>query len=1001
MLTGLFGGLLGATAAFAQNPTSIDIDLAAGSAANTLDVKVRANGQAFSDVVSSLTFTLRWPASSPATLGTATQYCPGGYFLAPSGQVSSTVGGVAYNYMTYSAFGNARIALACSDQNWAAGTWRTVLTIPVDGITACTAFNIVNDAYATANNRKFFVALNGFDKTGALGGTTVNLGNCTADCLGVVGGTALPGTSCNDNDPNTTNDTWSTSCVCSGTVPCTAPVAGGITSNSPICSGGTLSLSVNPAGTAPLSYAWTGTGTFSPNRTSRSVTVSGAASGTYSVTVSNACGQSTANVTVAVNSPANAGTNGTLLICSNGAPVSLLSRLGGSPQANGTWSGPSTVTGGNYNPATMDPGVYTYTVTGTAPCPNASATVTVTENAAPNAGTNGTLAICSNGTSVSLFSRLGGSPQSGGTWSGPSTVTGGTYNPATMDPGNYVYTVTGTSPCANATATVVVTENAAPNAGTNGTLAICSNGTSVSLFSRLGGSPQSGGTWSGPSTVTGGTYNPATMDPGNYVYTVTGTSPCANATATVVVTENAAPNAGTNGTLAICSNGAPVSLLGRLGGSPQANGTWSGPSTVTGGNYNPATMDPGNYVYTVTGTSPCVNATATVVVTENAAPNAGTNGTLAICSNGAPVSLLGRLGGTPQANGTWSGPSTVTGGNYNPATMDPGNYVYTVTGTSPCVNATTTVVVTENAAPNAGTNGTLQICSNGAPVSLLGRLGGSPQANGTWSGPSTVTGGTYNPVTMDPGNYVYTVTGTSPCLNATATVVVTKNAAPNAGTNGTLQICSNGAPVSLLGRLGGSPQANGTWSGPSTVTGGTYNPATMDPGNYVYTVVGTSPCVNATATVVVTENAAPNAGMNGTLAICSSGAATNLLAQLGGSPQANGTWSGPSPVNNNLYDPVTMFPGTYTYTVTGVSPCVNASATVSVTESATATWYRDLDGDGAGRSGCVDAVLHTAERLCEQQQRPMPCRWQQDGARPVRLRCPGYGQRWRWHGRLQ
>ncbi len=38
------------------------------------------------------------------------------------------------------------------------------------------------------------------------------------DCNGVIGGPALPGTSCNDNNACTINDTWSQSCVCQGTV---------------------------------------------------------------------------------------------------------------------------------------------------------------------------------------------------------------------------------------------------------------------------------------------------------------------------------------------------------------------------------------------------------------------------------------------------------------------------------------------------------------------------------------------------------------------------------------------------------------------------------------------------------------------------------------------------------------------------------------------------------------------------------------------------------------
>ncbi|HQW06432.1 MAG TPA: thrombospondin type 3 repeat-containing protein, partial [Flavobacteriales bacterium] len=38
------------------------------------------------------------------------------------------------------------------------------------------------------------------------------------DCLGVANGSALPGTSCNDNNANTVDDTWNANCNCVGTV---------------------------------------------------------------------------------------------------------------------------------------------------------------------------------------------------------------------------------------------------------------------------------------------------------------------------------------------------------------------------------------------------------------------------------------------------------------------------------------------------------------------------------------------------------------------------------------------------------------------------------------------------------------------------------------------------------------------------------------------------------------------------------------------------------------
>jgi len=377
---------------------------------------------------------------------------------------------------------------------------------------------------------------------------------------------------------------------------CNAPVFSSFTSNGPICAGSTLQLNALATGDATITYSWSGPNSFSSTAQNPSIAnATVAATGTYTVTATNGCApDATETVNVVVNAPANAGTNGTLTICAGSTvnAAQLFAQLGGTPQSGGNWS-----------PAFAGAGVYTYTVNGIAPCTNATATVTVSEQAQPNAGTNGTLTICAGSTvnAAQLFAQLGGTPAVGGTWS-----------PAFAGAGVYTYSVAAVAPCTgNAIATVTVSEQAQPNAGTNGTLTICAGSTvnAAELFAQLGGTPAAGGTWS-----------PAFAGAGVYTYTVAAVAPCTgNATATVTVSEQAQPNAGTNGTLSICSTASAQSLFAQLGGTPDAGGSWSGPSTVIGGNYDPSTMDAGVYTYTVVAVAPCTgNATATVTVTETA-----------------------------------------------------------------------------------------------------------------------------------------------------------------------------------------------------------------------------------------------------------------------------------------------------------------------------------------------------------------------------------------------
>ncbi|MBK9194460.1 MAG: gliding motility-associated C-terminal domain-containing protein [Flavobacteriales bacterium] len=696
-----------------------------------------------------------------------------------------------------------------------------------------------------------------------------------------------------------------------------------------LCPGPAVSLFAQLGGSPDAGGAWSGPSPVAGGMFDPATMLAGVY--TYTVAGLAPCPSEDATVTVTINTPPDPGTSGSITLCSTDPAVSLFAQLGGSPDAGGTWSGPSPVGGGMFDPANMSPGVYTYTVLGVVPCPNATSTVTVTINTPPDPGTNGSITLCSTDPAVSLFAQLGGSPDAGGAWSGPSPVAGGMFDPANMNAGVYTYTVAGLAPCPSEDATVTVTINTPPDPGTNGSITLCSTDPTVSLFAQLGGSPDAGGAWSGPSPVVGGMFDPSTMSAGVYTYTVAGIAPCPPELATVTVVLNPIPDAGISGAIALCATSPPTSLFAQLGGIPDAGGSWSGPSPVVGGMFDPTTMVPGLYTYTINGILPCPTVSATVNVNVVLNPDAGTPGSETLCASASAISLFGELGGTPDAGGTWSGPSPVVGGLFDPANMSAGVYTYTIAVPPPCVNASSTVTINVVQPPDAGADGALTLCISSPATQLFSSIGGSPDAGGTWSGPSPVIAGMFNPANMSAGVYTYAVAGTTPCPSDNATVTVTVVAAPDAGTPGSATLCATDAPIDLYNELGGTPDLGGAWSGPSPVVGGLFDPANMSAGVYTYTIAVPPPCVNASSAVTINVVQPPDAGADGALTLCISSPAAALFSSLGGSPDAGGTWSGPSPVIAGMFNPSNMSAGVYTYTVAGTTPCPSDNATVTVT----------------------------------------------------------------------
>ncbi|MEO8066881.1 MAG: T9SS type A sorting domain-containing protein [Flavobacteriales bacterium] len=148
--------------AFAQLPL-VDISLT-NVGGTSLEVRVRPDLD-FDGVVASSVFTVRWDAASGANLGPETQ--PIDVVTYHSINKSGVeVDDGTFRYQPFAGFGFS--SLLSEGTSWTAGSEYVLCTIPV--LNGTSVFEIVNDAWTSANNADYFMSLNGSNQTGIIYG---------------------------------------------------------------------------------------------------------------------------------------------------------------------------------------------------------------------------------------------------------------------------------------------------------------------------------------------------------------------------------------------------------------------------------------------------------------------------------------------------------------------------------------------------------------------------------------------------------------------------------------------------------------------------------------------------------------------------------------------------------------------------------------------------------------------------------------------------------------
>jgi hypothetical protein len=655
------------------------------------------------------------------------------------------------------------------------------------------------------------------------------------------------------------------------------PVITASTTNATICAGASTTLNASGAS----SYTW-----MPGSLTGASVSVTPAATTTYTVTGTDANGcQSTDVVTITVNPlPAVSATASSAAICVGGS--STLSATGASTYI---WM-PGSLSGASVSVSPVATTTYTVTGTDANGCVNTDV-VTVTVNALPTVSASALPAtIC-----VGASSTLSATGASTYTWM-PGSLSGASVSVTPAATTTYTVTGTDASGCVN-TDVVTVTVNPLPTITASASNAAICTGSSTTL-SAIGGVSY---TWN-PGSLSGSSVSVSPTASTTYTVSGTDANGCVNTDLITIIVNPLPVVTASASSTSICTGNSVILTAG--GASTY---TWN-PGALTGSSVSVTPLVTTTYTVTGTDVNGCVN-TETITITVGAQPTiTAATSSAAICIGGSAT--LTATGGVTY---NWM-PGSLTGASVSvtPAATT----TYTVTGTvsAGCFN-TATVTVTVNPLPVITTSATATTICNGSSTTLSA----SGASTYTWN-PGALTGAS---VSVTPSaTTTYTVTGVDAngCSN-TQTITITVNPLPAVtASSSAAAICSGGNATLTATGANTYVWNPGNLSGTSVVVSPT---ATT-----TYTVTGTNTatgCTN-TATVSVTVNPLPTITATATqLAVCAGGSST--LSATGANTYVwnPGSLSGSS---------VSVTPSaTTTYTVTGtntVTGCVNTQ-TITIT----------------------------------------------------------------------
>lgn len=257
--------------------------------------------------------------------------------------------------------------------------------------------------------------------------------------------------------------------------------------------------------------------------------------------------------------------------------------------------------------------------------------------------------------------------------------------------------------------------------------------------------------------------------------------------------------------------------------------------------------------------------------------------------------------------------------------QDPnGLFTGSITPSTYCPGSTLLVPYTASGAWNPGNTFTALLSDASGSFAGATPIG---SVSSTFSG--TVQGTIPADMPLGTG-YLVKVVASSPAMEGTVSVTaLTLVGAPFAGISTHVSICRSEEPQALSGHMPGV-SACGAWTLNGAAVPDIIDPATAPSGVYVYTTDCGVGCPEDQAQLTVGMVEAADAGGDASITVCANAGPFLLFTQLGGTPEAGGTWSFQTAPAFDIFEPGVSAAGCYVYTVVGTAPCPAVTAEVCV-----------------------------------------------------------------------